>query len=453
MKRLRFYLTMFATKTLIMLMRALGRNATNFPGSFALALCPDILGQLEKPKTIIAVTGTNGKTTVSNMISDVLSANGFEFTNNRFGGNVDTGITAALVDASTLLGKPKRDLAVLEIDERSANRIYPHITPDFLVCTNLARDSFKRNAHTEFIADILTKYIPPKTRLILCGDDLICSNIAPQNKERVYFGADFCSESEFQVRDSIIRDIVYCPHCSALLDYEFIRYNHIGQAKCKGCGFGSPKLDYRVTTRGNGKVTLVTPTGAQEYKLVGTNITDLYNMTAAIALLSEFSLTAEQIQPAFENMKIVETRFRHEEINGKHVYVTLAKGQNPIACSRACDFVRRQSGEKCVIMILEDLYDAKRTTENIAWIHETDFEFLCQPDIAQIIVGGKRSADYLARLLIAGVPRERIFICDKETDTVGFIDAKAEKFFILYDLFNTVSLDYITKELREMLVC
>ena len=46
-----------------------------------------------------------------------------------------------------------------------------------------------RNAHTEFISELLTKYIPKDTTLILNGDDLITSNIAPQNK-RIYFGID-----------------------------------------------------------------------------------------------------------------------------------------------------------------------------------------------------------------------------------------------------------------------
>ena len=43
-----------------------------FPGKFALTICPDFMGRIEKPKTIIGVTGTNGKTTVCNMIEDIL---------------------------------------------------------------------------------------------------------------------------------------------------------------------------------------------------------------------------------------------------------------------------------------------------------------------------------------------------------------------------------------------
>ncbi len=452
-KSFRFYSTVILVKTMIKIMRILKRNATNFPGVVALKLCPDILEQLEKPKTIIAITGTNGKTTVSNMIVDALQYNGYSFINNRFGGNIETGIISTLLDKSTLLGKTKYDMAVLEVDERSSNRIYPYIKPDFLVCTNLSRDSFKRNAHTEFIADILNKYIPKETKLILNGDDLISSHIAPEN-DRVCFGVRW-EDGEPSVTDNIIKDIVMCPVCDSPLEYDFVRYNHIGRAKCVKCDFGTLPIDYDVVKRDylNKNLQIKTPNGDEEYRLVGDNITDSYNMAAAIALLREFGLDKEQVNNAFESVKIVETRFNSEEINGKQLIINLAKGQNPIACSRACDFVRTHDGKKAVIMILEDFYDAKRSTENIAWIHETDFEFLNQDDINQIIVGGKRSSDYMVRLLMAGIPKDKIKCCASETDTPSFLDVDSvDKVFILYDLFNVTSLNSIKEQVKNKLM-
>ena len=138
------------------------------------------------------------------------------------------------------------------------------------------------------------------------------------------------------------------------------------------------------------------------------------------------------------------------EVNGKEVIISLAKGQNPVAVSGVCDFVRHESGNKAVIMILEDFYDAKRTSENIAWIYETDFEFLKGDDVKQIIVGGKRADDYMVRLLIAGVDRNKIFCCRNETDTVSFLKPELfDKLIIMYDLFNVVSLNNIKNQLKE----
>ena len=204
-KTIRFYATMALAKCMIVGMRLLGKNATNLPGEVALILCPTFLGQLDKPETIIGVTGTNGKTTVTNMIVDVLEKNGYIFASNRMGGNVDTGITTALIKESTLSGKARKKLAVLEIDERSANRIYPYLTPTYLVCTNLFRDSAKRNAHPEFISQVLNTYIPAQTKMILNGDDLISGRLAPDN-ERVYFGIE-PQPDEVPITDNIINDM------------------------------------------------------------------------------------------------------------------------------------------------------------------------------------------------------------------------------------------------------
>ena len=181
-KPIRFYISVLGAKIMIKLMRLMKRNATNLPGEIMLIFYPDLLKHFDMPENVIAVTGTNGKTTVSNMIGNILKANGYDIINNSFGGNVDTGIASLLLDNCTLSGGFKKDTAVLEVDERSAARVLPYVKPDWLVCTNLQRDSMKRNAHTEFIFNILNSNIPEKTKLILNGDDLISSRLAEKSE-------------------------------------------------------------------------------------------------------------------------------------------------------------------------------------------------------------------------------------------------------------------------------
>ena len=81
----------------------------------------------------------------------------------------------------------KKKYAVLEIDERMTTKIFPYVQPDILVCTNLFRDSYKRNAHSEFISGILNQTIPAKSKLVLNGEDLVSNHLAPAN-DRGYFG-------------------------------------------------------------------------------------------------------------------------------------------------------------------------------------------------------------------------------------------------------------------------
>ena len=61
MKKIQFFIALLAAKAAQGLMKLLGRNATYLPGKIATKLCKDFLRHLTPPKTVIAVTGTNGK--------------------------------------------------------------------------------------------------------------------------------------------------------------------------------------------------------------------------------------------------------------------------------------------------------------------------------------------------------------------------------------------------------
>ena len=126
-------------------------------------------------------------------------------------------------------------MAVFELDERSAPRILPFIKPDLLLCTNIFRDSYKRNAHVEFILDILNQYIPDSTRLVLNADDLLCSSLKPHNR-RAFFGIDLLPGEVPEPRN-LVQDVRSCPQCGSPLEWEFRRYHHIGRARCPSAGW------------------------------------------------------------------------------------------------------------------------------------------------------------------------------------------------------------------------
>ena len=435
-KGLKFYIALWGAKAGTVLLKLLRRNATFFPGKFALKVCPDFIGKIEKPKTIIAVTGTNGKTTVCNMIEDILKDNNYIFIDNKYGSNIDAGVTTTLISGVNFIGKSKKDLAVLEVDERSAPKIYPYLTPTYLVCTNLFRDSLMRNAHTEFISGILTKYIPKDTTLILNGDDLITSNIAPENK-RVYFGIDRL-ETDSEKCENIARDIIVCPKCNSKLEYEYVRYNHIGKAHCPKCDFKSPDIDYLATNIDlkNMKITLKNGNLEEKYDLISDNIINIYNIVTVITVLKQLGLSKEQINESLKKQKIVDTRYSEEVIDGIKIITHLSKGMNPIACSRVFDYVRKYEGNKAVILFLDDLHEAANGSENTAWQYDTDYEFLNNDSIKQIIVAGARYLDDYVRLQIAGVDKSKI-ICKR--DELSAIDNlkldEIETVFILHDLY------------------
>lgn len=435
-KGIRFYIALWGAKAGSVLLKILRRNATFFPGKFALKVCPDFIGKIDKPKTIVAVTGTNGKTTVCNMIEDVLKDNNYVFIDNKYGSNIDAGVATTLIGGATIMGKAKKDLAVLEVDERSSPKIYPYLTPTYLVCTNLFRDSMMRNAHTEFISGLLTKYIPKDTTLILNGDDLIASNIAPSNK-RIYFGIDKL-DTDGETCENISRDIVVCPKCNTKLVYDYVRYNHIGKAHCPKCDFSSPEKDYLVTNLDleNKKMTLKSGNREEVYDLISDNIINIYNILTTIVVLKQIGLNSNQINESLKKQKIVDTRYSEENVNNIKIITHLSKGMNPIACSRVFDYVRKYKGNKAVILFLDDLHEAANGSENTAWQYDTDYEFLNNESIKQVIIAGARYLDGYVRLLIAGVDKEKIVHKRDELTAIDSLKLDGiDTVFILHDLY------------------
>ena len=76
------------------------------------------------------------------------------------------------------------------MDERSALRVYPYMKPEYMLITNLSRDSIMRNGHPEYIADILTKYIPKETKLVLNADDLISCRVSAGKSAHVLWNQE-----------------------------------------------------------------------------------------------------------------------------------------------------------------------------------------------------------------------------------------------------------------------
>ncbi len=464
MKRsLRFYFALFFAKGTALVLKLIGRKGTSMPGSWAIILCPDFLGRMPRPKTVIGITGTNGKTTVSNMVEDVLTDRGYDFVCNRSGTNVATGVASSLIANSTFFGNPKKNLAVFELDERSSPHILPYLKPDILLCTNIFRDSYKRNAHMEFIVDILNQYIPDSTRLILNADDLLCAGLRGAEScrnSRVYFSIDRMPGDGDQCRN-IVRDVAVCPRCGAKLTWDFVRYHHIGRAHCESCGFQSPQGDYRVTAMdGPGRRMTVRIKGEErEFPLPNQNTINVYNSLSAIALLSEFGLTGEEIADSMDKLSISETRYSEEEINGRKVILHLAKGQNPIACSRAFenirDYGRTAAGPACkkaVILFLDDYFDARHSVENTAWLYDTDFEFLREESVVQVIAAGARHWDVYLRLLLADFPKERAEHQEDTETAAGLLKPEqADAVFILYDVYTIGLANRVKEQVKALL--
>ena len=448
MKRIRFYIAMLAAKASMALLKLLGRNASFLPGKIALKIDKNFIGGLTPPKTVIAVTGTNGKTTVSNLLNTIFTENGYQVTNNSLGSNVQAGVATALLEDSTFSGKAKKEIAVLEVDERSSLRIYPYLKPDYLICNNIMRDSLARNAHTEFISYIINKALPETTKVILNADDLVCATLAPNNKERIYFGLDI--EKTTEEGPLYLQDIVYCPECGNELIPDYIRYNHIGRMNCSKCSFQSPAPDFLITAmdRENNTFTVSHHGKEEQYNLINDNVVNLYNFCGLIALLTTVGLTYEQIAKGFERSKIVKTRYDQVTAGDLTITMQLSKGQNPTACARCFSYVSKcPGGSKAIIFVGDDFEDS----ESPCWLYDSNYSYLKDPTITQIIFSGPRCKDQFLRAQLAGVPTEKIRTVSDSKAGADILNTDLSKdIYVLYGPYMVKEANIIKNKLIQM---
>lgn len=449
MSKLRFYLAMLAGKAANLGLRICRHSTCYIPGHIAVSVCKDFLKYLTPPKTVIAVTGTNGKTTVSNLITSILRDNGHSVTCNDLGPNMRTGIASAFLDNCTFSGKVTTEFAVLEVDEGSSPVVYSCMKPDYLICTNIMRDSIKHNGHPDYIAYVIGSAVPETTTLVLNADDMICSSVRRKGQACVYYGVDAMRPENYVSKQ--ICDVVYCPKCGEKFQQEYIRFNHIGRMHCPKCGNGSPERDFVVTSVDPQANTFTVEHDgiAQTYNLINDNLVNIYNFCGVIALLSKFGLAYEQISKGFTQSKIVRSRYDQIQAGDLRITMQMAKGQNAMACGRSYDYVAHQPGtNKGLILLVDDKFDNVKDSESTCWLYDCDFSYFRDPSITQIVFAGPRCRDQYMRALLAGVDEKKLkMVSVPKKGAEPFEIGDCRDIYIMYDVYYVEEANQVKDEL------
>lgn len=431
---LRFLFALAVSKAVYHGMRLLGRQASYLPGWFAVKLCSDYLRHIRKAETVICVTGTDGKTTTANLLSDLLTASGRKVANNRIGSNTEFGIATAMTCSVTLGNRCRVDAVVLEVDEHYARIVCPKVRSDYIVITNVLRDSLQRNAHPEYVAGKLSQIDCPHAKLILNADELCSALLLPENP-RVYY-AIARQEGDGVIPPNRVNDCPDCPRCGAALDYDYVRYAHVGHVHCEKCGFASPAADWLaegLDTK-NRRLTLRHGDRVYDMPMLHDSVFNIYNELAAVAVLYEMGLSADAIRAALEATALTKTRLTEMQVGGVTVVSMMAKSNNSLPVSMVFDYIRKKPGKKAVILALDDL-DESKSSERIGWIYDTDYAFLNDENIVQIIATGVRCWDHEVRLLLAGVPREKLVCMQDELAAIEQLHRSGtESVYLLHDM-------------------
>jgi UDP-N-acetylmuramyl tripeptide synthase len=383
---------------------------------------PEILGSLVARQGIpvVAITGSNGKTTTARFTAAILRAAGLPVAHNRAGANLVQGVTSLAVAAADLRGRVAPTVMVTEVDEGALPLVAPEIRPRAVVVTNLFRDQLDRYGEIYAVADAFEQVaagLPVDSVLVVNADDPIVAGLAPDRAgRRITFGLDLPDSTDAISRAA---DTIRCPRCRSDLSYERVYLSHMGDWRCPFCTLARPPLDVAVTAlevRGlaETRFTVRTPKGELEVAIPQSGVHVAYDAAGAIALavglgvpLDKATEALAEVGPAFGRL---------ERINGDGRQIVLGFAKNPTSYNTTLRALATEDlPNELLIAVSNTLVDG----EDFAWLWDVDFESAV-PRIAHATVSGLRADELANRLKYAGLDPARMAVIP---DRVPALDA------------------------------
>ena len=403
---MRKLLAILVCKALRIVGKLVGKGSS-LPGKHALKICPDILRQVQLPQHIIAVTGSNGKTSTVEMIAAILRAGGKAVVYNEEGSNQIEGVTTMVLSHATLGGTVKADVLLIESDERYAAHSFKFFHPTHFVITNLYRDQLTRNGHPESVYDAILPALHPDTELVLNADDPLSSCFGRNREKVVWFGLNRCSISGSETT-GVYHDGAYCPVCHAPMEYDYVHYNHIGAYRCAVCGHRKHETDFTVTAAdlAQGRLTI---DGAVTIQLAFRSIYNVYNILAAYAVCRRIGIAADTAAGVINNYILKNGRLVKFRLGDHKGTLLTSKHENSIAYDTNLRFVR-SSNTNCTVLVIVDAVSRKYYTSETSWLWDIDFDLLNCEHVGKVILSGQYSHDLAERFSFTNIPPEKIVV-------------------------------------------
>ena len=352
----------------------------------------DLARLLGRARTLVLVTGTNGKSSTAYLIEQILARAGRWPIRNRDGANLVDGLSTTLSRALFTSRRP----VVLEVDEGSLPRVVPPARPSVFVLTNIFRDQLDRYGEVDAIASRVRQAVdatPDGCVIAANADDPAVADIAMQSGRRVvFFGLDLPDGGA----PSPSADSVLCPRCSAVLAFSRASLSHLGHYRCPDCDFSRPLPAVAATGRmrdGLGGVSV--EIGGMEVSTPLVGIHGLYNALAAMAAVRTLGIPDTVSADALRIACPMPGRSEWIEHAGRRVFLGLVK--NPAGFEAMAGALESVERPRHVLLLLNDRPADGR---DVSWIWDAEFGIF-QGD--RIWVGGSRSEALALRLKYAGV--------------------------------------------------
>ncbi len=342
-------------------------NGGMIGGRLALALQPRALSHLVQGRDVVMVTGTNGKTTTTQMVAEALRSRGATV-HNATGANMLDGHVAAL------MADPAAPFAALEVDELHLMQATRQFEPSVMVLLNLSRDQLDRVGEVRTversIRDALRR--APGAHVVANRDD---PNI-------VSAAADHAHVTWVSGGSRWKNDATNCPRCGraiAAADSEW---------RCE-CGLARPKADWTITDEGLlGPDAVVYPLALHLPGHV-----NRINACFALATATVLGCTPSAALERIGSIEQTQGRYGTVNLGGQPVRLLLAK--NPASWLEMLDLV---SGHDRALVLSVNSREADGA--DVSWLWDIDFESL---QGRRVRVAGERALDLAVRLRYAGV--------------------------------------------------
>ncbi|MFA7147797.1 MAG: MurT ligase domain-containing protein [Syntrophomonadaceae bacterium] len=419
MNRIRLLLAILVGKTFIIISRLLGNQGSSFPGKMARRIYPGILRELAAKVNgkIIIVTGTNGKTTTSNMLGRIISEPGTVLVHNQSGANMLPGITTAFIEKTSLTGRKHFDYALLETDEAYVPLLIEEVNAGLLLITNFFSDQLDRFGELDNIVKMIKDTVKDREiDLLLNADDPLTAHFRDlTSAHSFYFGFTATGYDSYDSRES--REGRHCVICGQELEYQRYHYAGLGKFTCPGCGNHNPEPDF------TGHNLVMNPTielmvDDLEINSPYQGFYNAYNVVAAVAAARIIGINQQQIQTAIAGYQPQAGRMETFHINGRPAVLILVK--NPTGLNQSLTTVIQDHSSKNLFFALNDNAGDGR---DISWIWDADIEVIEeeQDRIKQIVCSGLRSGDMALRVKYAGYPVERLEIKTNLKEAIKYI--------------------------------
>ncbi len=333
-------------------------------GVVGLRVEPGLLSLLAADRQIVLVTGTNGKTTTTRLITSALSALGQEVASNAFGANMEAGLAAALGQA------PDAPYAVLEVDEKYVPAVLRATGARVVTLLNLSRDQMDRAAEIWLVARRWRDAFQaaPDCRVVANADDPLIVWAASGAAQVTWVAAG----------QRWHEDSWCCPRCGSHL-----RRDDLGW-RCGECDFTRPAarwvLDGESVIDSTGEVT--------ELKLALPGRANRSNAVVALAVAEVFRVRPAQALPKMRTVTSVAGRYTQVRRNGRQLRLLLAK--NPAGWLEAFD-VLDPPPVPVLLSVNAQVPDGRDTS----WLWDVDYRVLRG---RQVFVSGERGLDLAVRL-------------------------------------------------------